>query len=130
SPTSRSAGPSPPRSVCVGGTLATGSYTVTMTGTEGANTHSAMVAVTVTAPAPSPIVNGDFEAGNLSGWTSTGTTALVVGAAHGGSDAARVGGTSPTNGDSSIRQTFSAGAAGGTLSFYYKVVCTDTVRYD
>ena len=130
SPTSVSAGSSSTLTVSVGSSVATGSYTVTMTGTEGANTHSATVAVTVTAPAPSPIVNGDFEAGNLSGWTSTGTTALVVGAAHGGSDAARVGGTSPTNGDSSIRQTFSAGAAGGTLSFYYKVVCTDTVRYD
>ena len=130
SPTSVSAGSSSTLTVSVGSSVATGSYTVTMTGTEGANTHSATVAVTVTAPAPSPIVNGDFEAGNLSGWTSTGTTALVVGAAHGGSDAAQVGGTSPTNGDSSIRQTFSAGAAGGTLSFYYKVVCTDTVRYD
>ena len=130
SPTSVSAGSSSTLTVSVGSSVATGSYTVTMTGTEGANTHSATVAVTVTAPPPSPIVNGDFEAGNLSGWTSTGTTALVVGAAHGGSDAAQVGGTSPTNGDSSIRQTFSAGAAGGTLSFYYKVVCTDTVRYD
>ncbi len=130
-PTSVAAGSSSTLTVNVGAAVATGAYTVTVTGTEGSNTHSTTVAVTVTAPAPSPIVNGGFETGSLSGWTSAGTTAVVSGgSAHSGTYAARVGGTSPTNGDSWIRQTFTASSTGGTLSFYYNVVCPDTVRYD
>jgi serine protease len=41
-----------------------------------------------------------------------------------------VGSSSPFNGDSSVAQTFTAPAAGGTLSFFYRVACTDTVTYD
>jgi hypothetical protein len=41
-----------------------------------------------------------------------------------------VGSTSPTNGDSSISQTFTAPTGSTTLSFYYQVVCPDTVTYD
>ncbi|GAA1957009.1 hypothetical protein GCM10009838_11200 [Catenulispora subtropica] len=40
-----------------------------------------------------------------------------------------VGSTSPTNGDSSIAQTFTAGG-GGTLSFWYNLTCPDTLTYD
>src|SRR4029077_12075349 len=36
----------------------------------------------------------------------------------------------PFSGDSSISQTFTAPAIGGALTFWYKVVCTDTVTYD
>ncbi|MBV9712494.1 MAG: hypothetical protein JO011_16440, partial [Ktedonobacteraceae bacterium] len=73
--------------------------------------------------------NGGFETGNLSGWTSAGTTS-VSGTAHSGSYSAQVGGTAPTNGNSSIKQTFTAPSGSHTLSFWYQVVCPDTVTYD
>ena len=43
--------------------------------------------------------------------------------------AGRVGSTSPTVGDSSISQTFTVPATGGTLSFWYQVRCPETVTY-
>src|SRR5207244_8079431 len=49
---------------------------------------------------------------------------------HGGNYAAQVGGTSPTNGDSSIRQSFTAPTSALTLSFWYMVHCPDTLTYD
>ena len=111
------------------GTAAAGSYTLTVTGSAPSATHSTNVALTVTAPASSGITNGDFETGNLSGWTVTSTATVVTGG-HGGAYAARVGSTGPFLGDASIAQTFTAPSAGGTLTFWYKVVCTDTVTYD
>ena len=42
-----------------------------------------------------------------------------------------MGSANPFNGDSSIRQTFTAPAGTGhTLTFWYRVVCTDSVTYD
>ena len=41
-----------------------------------------------------------------------------------------LGSTSPTNGDSTAAQTFTIPTGGSTLSFYYRVVCPDTVTYD
>jgi hypothetical protein len=77
----------------------------------------------------SGIVNGGFETGSLSGWTASGaSTGVVNSGAHSGTYAAQLGNTSPTNGDSSIAQTFTAG--GSTLSFWYNVTCPDTVTYD
>src|SRR5690348_103721 len=71
-------------------------------------------------PHASTITNGDFEAGSLTGWTSTGTTAVISSGAHGGTYAARVGSTSPSA-DSSIAQTFTAPAGATQLSFWYSV---------
>ena len=48
----------------------------------------------------------------------------------GGGSAAQVGGTSPTNGDSSLSQTFTVPTGASALKLAYKVVCPDTVRYD
>jgi len=74
------------------------------------------------------ITNGGFESG-LTGWTASGSTATSA-TSHTGAAAARVGSASPFNGDSSLAQTFNAPATGGTLTFWYRVVCTDTVTYD
>jgi hypothetical protein len=80
------------------------------------------------SPPPTGIVNGDFETGALAPWTTTGSTSITT-TAHGGSKAAMVGLTGPTT-DSSIAQSFTAPAAGGTLSFWYRVTCPDSVSYD
>jgi hypothetical protein len=79
--------------------------------------------------AASAITNGDFETGTLTGWTSTGVTAVVNSGAHAGSFAARVGSTAPS-GVSSIDQTFTVPTGSSQLSFWYNVTCPDTVTYD
>ncbi|MFG2848705.1 TIM-barrel domain-containing protein [Kitasatospora sp. NPDC048296] len=106
---------------------------LTEAGNRGPWTSAAEISATGT-PATSgggssPITNGGFESGSLTGWTTTGTASVVASGAHSGTYAAQVGATTPTNGDSSITQTFTAGS-GGTLSFWYDNVCPDTVAYD
>jgi hypothetical protein len=110
------------------GTAAAATYTLTITGTAPSATHSTTVTLTITTPPPSGITNGGFENG-LTGWTSVGATSISS-TAHSGAASAMVGSGSPFNGDSSVAQTFTAPSAGGTLTFWYRVVCTDTVTYD
>lgn len=86
--------------------------------------------VLLAQPALADVSNGGFESGSLTGWTTAGTTAVVNSGAHTGTYAARVGGTSPTNGDSSVAQTFSAPTGSTQMSFWYSVTCPDTVTYD
>jgi hypothetical protein len=133
SASSVTAGASATATVAVASTAAAGSYTITITGTEGTKTHSAAIALTVTTttpPPPSGIVNGDFETGTLSGWTAAGTTANTSTGCHGGAHCAMVGSANPTNGDSSVSQTFTATTGATGISFWTKVVCPDTVTYD
>ncbi|WIG59096.1 MAG: Na-Ca exchanger/integrin-beta4 [Ktedonobacterales bacterium] len=129
SPTSVTAGNSSTLTVSVGSSVATGAYTVTVTGTEGSATHSATVSVTVTSSGGG-ITNGGFETGAFSGWTTSGAATSISTSSHSGSYAGQAGSTSPTNGDSSISQTFTIPSGSGTLTFWYKVVCPDTVTYD
>jgi hypothetical protein len=77
------------------------------------------------------IVNSGFETGDLTGWTASGKSGVTTSGPHSGTFAAVLGSTtSPTNGDSSIKQTFTAPAGATTLSFWYNVACPDTVTFD
>jgi hypothetical protein len=128
SPNPISAGAASTLTLTVGSSTTPGTYTVTVTGTGASATHSTTVGLTVTAAPAGGIVNGGFENG-FTGWTRAGTTSIST-TAHSGTASAMVGGSSPTNGDSSVAQTFTAPAAGGTLSLYYQVHCPDTLTYD
>ncbi|HET7524036.1 MAG TPA: hypothetical protein VFJ79_07835, partial [Acidimicrobiales bacterium] len=129
-----------PSSVTVGDsgstlTLATststpgGTYTVTITGTGASATHTTTFVLSVTGlGGPNAIVNGGFESG-FTGWTRSGTTSTVS-PGHSGTYAARAGATTPTNGNSSVSQTFTAASGDSTVKFWYDVTCPDTVTYD
>ncbi len=81
-------------------------------------------------PPPSGITNGGFESG-LAGWVATGPSVTAVNSGcHGGTSCARLGSTSPTNGDSDLAQTFTAPAGAMNLTFWYKMTCPDTLTYD
>lgn len=83
------------------------------------------------AQAPDPIVNGGFETGSFSGWSTSGpSTTIVSSGAHSGNYAAMAGSTSETSGDSDIIQTFTAAPGDTTLSFWYNVTCADSVAHD
>jgi len=125
SPTAIGAGGTSTLTVSAAYTTAPGSYTVTVTGTEGPNTHSTVVTVTVTLKG---IVNGGFETGDVTGWTTTGVTAIVR-TPHSGAFAAQVGSSSPST-ESTLSQTFTVPAAGGKLTFWYRMSCLDKVKND
>jgi len=84
----------------------------------------------VNVPVSGGITNGGFESGSFSGWTTSGTTGLTTSGPHSGTYAALLGSSSPTSGDSSISQTFTAPTGTSTLSFWYQPTCPDSVRYD
>lgn len=128
-PTSVTAGNSSTLTVSAGSSVATGTYTVTVSGSEGSASHSTSVTVTVNSTGGgNSITNGDFEAGNLSSWTSRGSTSISR-TAHSGSFSAQVGATSPSN-TSTLTQTFTAASGTSKLSFWYLVNCPDAVWYD
>ncbi|HEV7663170.1 MAG TPA: hypothetical protein VGQ62_06515 [Chloroflexota bacterium] len=130
SPTSITSGGSSTLTVNAG-TAAAGSYALTITGTGASSTHATTLTLTVTASGGGAgITNGTFETGTLTAWTVAGTATATNAASHSGSYGARVGGTGPTNGDSSIAQTFTAPTSGGTLAAWYRVTCPDTITYD
>ncbi|HEY0515068.1 MAG TPA: Ig-like domain-containing protein [Thermoanaerobaculia bacterium] len=116
--------------ITVGSSTAPGTSTITITGTGGSTTHTTSVVLTVTPTGGGgALTNGGFETGNFTGWTSTGTTSVIAGAAHSGSFGAQVGSTSPGT-DSSISQTFTLPAGSPTLTFWYNNHCPDTLTFD
>jgi serine protease len=112
-------------------TAGTSSVTATAKDTTGASGSTTFTWTVSTSGGGggNAVVNGGFETGTLSSWTTTGVTAAVSSGAHSGTYAARVGSTSPS-GNSTVAQTFTAQTGASTLSFYYNVTCPDTVTYD
>ena len=134
SPASVSAGQSSTMTVSASASATVTSSTITVKGTATSGSHTATVALNVTSSGGGgggALTNGGFETGNLSGWTAAGASETVVSSGcHSGSFCAQLGSTSPTNGDSSISQTFTAPANATNLSVWYKETCPDSVTYD
>jgi hypothetical protein len=129
SPSSIIAGGTTTLTVSAASTAATGIYNVTITGVEGNITNLVVVPIPVTAGGSGAVVNGNFETGDLSGWMSTGVT-TITDIMNGGNYGARVGSTAPYRGDSSLSQTFTVPGGYGSLSFWYRLTCPDTVNFD
>ncbi|WP_063774246.1 putative Ig domain-containing protein [Streptacidiphilus rugosus] len=108
----------------------TGSSSVTVTATSGTASGTASFTWTVNpVGGGNGVLNGGFETGSFSNWTTTGNAAVTAGAKHSGSYGAMLGLTTPSN-TSTAAQTFTAPAGTTKLSFYYNVTCPDTVTYD
>ena len=131
-----------PTSITSGGTGSTltlttststpgGSYTITVTGTGTSATHSTTFVLSVTAVAGANVItNGGFESSPIfTGWATSGTTSLST-AAHSGIYAAEAGSNSPTSGNSTVSQKFTAAAGDSTLTFWYDVSCHGRLRYE
>jgi len=114
-------------------TAATSSVTVKVTDTTNASGSASFTwTISTSGGGGNGITNGGFETGSLSGWTRSGAaTGVTTSSPHSGSYAALLGlPSTPTNGNSSIAQTFTAPTGTSHLTFYYNVNCPDTVTYD
>ncbi|WP_330274241.1 serine protease [Lentzea sp. NBC_00516] len=128
SPASVKAGESATLTLAASSSATSGTATVTVTGTGTSATKSAAVELTVGGGGGGGVTNGGFESGSLTGWTGSGTATVVNAGARTGTNAVRLGAATATNGESTVRQTFTAPAA-GTLSVWYSQSCPDSVRY-
>ncbi|RAG85126.1 hypothetical protein DN069_13440 [Streptacidiphilus pinicola] len=110
-------------------TAGTSNVTVTASDSTGASGSTSFSWTVNPVGGGNGVVNGGFETGSFSSWTTTGNAAVTAGAAHSGSYGAMLGLTTPSN-TSTAAQTFTAPTGSTKLSFYYNVTCPDTVTYD
>jgi hypothetical protein len=131
SPASVTAGSSATATIAASSSAAAGTYAISVTGTGTSASHSANISLTISGGSGggSGITNGGFESG-FTGWTTSGTATIASSGCHGGSSCAQLGSTSPTSGDSSAVQTFTAAAGTTGISLFYKETCPDSVTYD
>jgi exo-1,4-beta-D-glucosaminidase len=128
-PASVTAGGSSTLTISTSASTPAGNYPVIITGTSASATHQAIYALTVTGSGggSNAVVNGDFETGDLSGWTvASGTASAVTTPVHSGGHAGLVGATTETSGTSKLQQTFTAPAGSSKLTLAYDVFCTDS----
>ena len=130
-PASVTAGGSSTLTLTTSGSTPAGNSTVTITGTGSSATHTTTLTLTVNpVSSGSGVTNGGFETGTFSGWTTAGQAEAVVNGGHTGSYAARLGSTTPTNGDSTMQQTIAVPSGGGSLTLWYQPHCPDSLTYD
>jgi hypothetical protein len=128
-PVSVTAGSSSTLSITTSSSTPAGNYSVTITGTGSSATHSTSFSLTVNpVPGANAIVNGGFESGSFSPWTTTGAATVVASPVHSGTSAGRAGNPTVTNGTSTIVQTFTAATGDTKLTFWYDVVCAGSTR--
>src|SRR5216684_2325769 len=130
-PPSINSGGSSTLTLTVGSGASPGTVPFTITATGPSATHSTAASVTVINGATG-IVNGDFESGDLTGWTVIAGSVIATSVGpHSGNWAAQIGSASPLTGDSTLVQTIAVPITGtNTLSFWYNPHCTDTLQYD
>lgn len=128
SPNPITSGGSSTLTVTVAADASPATYSLTVTGAGTSATRSAGGTLIVLGGGGDGLVNGDFERGDLSGWSAIGSASAVT-VPHSGSYSALVGSTSPSS-DSALVQTFNMPSSATTLSLWYAVNCPDTVQYD
>ncbi|MEY9872014.1 hypothetical protein ABH931_001488 [Streptacidiphilus sp. MAP12-33] len=111
-------------------TAGTSTVTVTATDSTGASGSASFTwTVNPSGGGGNGVLNGGFETGSFSNWTTTGVATVTTAAKHSGSYGAMLGSTNPST-TSTAAQTFTAPTGTTKLSFYYDVTCPDTVTYD
>jgi hypothetical protein len=133
-PTSVTTGASSTLTLAVDANASSSTSTLNIAGTSPTATHAVNPSLTVTgAPPPPPglIVNGDFEKGDLSGWSTVTPVSVVSTGAHAGKFAAQVGKTTAFNGTASLAQKIHVPPKGTTtLTFFFNPNCNGAIRLD
>jgi hypothetical protein len=130
-PASVTAGGASTLTLAVGAGTLPGTYTVTVTGAGAGVSHATTISLTVTA-VPAGVLNGGFETGDLSGWTTSGVLAPVIAStARTGGYSARIGSPTAFRGNSTLTQSIVVPAGSSLLlTLWFQPHCADTITFD